>query len=46
MENMTKKKVLCLGIDPKLVDINLATTTGLDANRVKAAAIEANKKLT
>jgi len=28
MENMTKKKVLCLGIEPKLVDINLATTTG------------------
>jgi hypothetical protein len=46
MENMAKKKVLFLGIDPKLIDVNLATTTGWDANRVKAVAEEANNKLT
>jgi hypothetical protein len=46
MENMAKKKVLFLGIDPKLIDVNLATTTGWDANRVKAVAEEANSKLT
>ena len=40
------KKVLFLGIDPKLIDVNLATTTGWDANRVKAVAQEANNKLT
>jgi hypothetical protein len=45
MENMAKKKVLFLGIDPKLIDVNLATTTGWDANRVKAVAQEANNKL-
>jgi hypothetical protein len=41
-----KKKVLFLGIDPKLIDVNLATTTGWDANRVKEVAQEANNKLT
>jgi hypothetical protein len=46
MENMAKKKVLFLGIDPKSIDVNLATTTGWDANRVKAVAQEANNKLT
>jgi hypothetical protein len=46
MENMSKKKVLFLGIDPKLIDVNLATTTGWDAIRVKAVAQEANNKLT
>ena len=40
------KKVLFLGIDPKLIDVNLATTTGWDANQVKAVAQEANNKLT
>jgi hypothetical protein len=40
-----KKKVLFLGIDPKLIDVNFATTTGWDANRVKAVAQEANNKL-
>ena len=40
------KKVLFLGIDPKLIDVNLATTTGWDANRVKAVAQEAHNKLT
>ena len=43
---MAKKKVLCLGIDPKLIDFNLATTTGWDAKRVKAVAQDANKRLT
>jgi hypothetical protein len=43
---MAKKKVLFLGIDPKLIDTNLASTTGWDANRVKAVAQEANKRLT
>jgi hypothetical protein len=28
MENIAKKKVLSIGIDPKLIDFNLATTTG------------------
>jgi hypothetical protein len=46
MENMAKRKVLLLGIDPKLIDGNLATTTGWDAIRVKAIAQEANNKLT
>jgi hypothetical protein len=46
MENMTKKKVLLLGIDPKFIDVNLATSTGWDANRVKAVAQEENNKLT
>jgi hypothetical protein len=46
MENMAMKKSLFLGIDPKLIDVNLATTTGWDANRVKAVAQEANNKLT
>ena len=44
--NMAKRKVLVLGIDPKLIDVDLATTTGWDAHRVKAAAQEANNKLT
>jgi hypothetical protein len=42
---MAKKKVLFLGIDPKLIDLNLATTTGWDANWVKAVAQDANKRL-
>ena len=44
--NMAKKKVLFLGIDPNLIDFNLATTTGWDANRMKAVAEDANKRLT
>jgi hypothetical protein len=43
---MAKKKVLLIGIDPKLIDFSLATTTGWDANRVKAIAQDANKRLT
>jgi hypothetical protein len=39
------KKVLFLGIDLKFIDVNLATSTGWDANRVKAIAQEANNKL-
>jgi hypothetical protein len=46
MENMAKKKVLLLGIDPKFIGVNLATSTGWDANRVKAVAQEENNKLT
>jgi len=42
---MTKKKVLLLGIDPNLIDHNLFPP-GWDANRVKAAAEDANKRLT
>jgi hypothetical protein len=42
---MAKKKVLLIGIDPKLIDPNLSTTTGWDANRVWAAAQDANKRL-
>jgi hypothetical protein len=44
-ENMTKKKVLLIGINPKLIDPNLSTTTGWDANRVRAAAQDTNKRL-
>jgi hypothetical protein len=46
MENIAKKKVLLLGIDPKFIDVNLATSTGWDANRVKAVAQEESNKLT
>ena len=42
---MAKKKVLLIGIDPKLIDPNLSTATGWDANRVLAAAQDANKRL-
>jgi hypothetical protein len=42
---MAKKKVLLIGIDPKLIDPNLSTATGWDANRVRAAAQHANKRL-
>jgi hypothetical protein len=42
---MAKKKVLFLGIDPKLIDVKLATTTGWDVNRVKVVAQDANKRL-
>jgi hypothetical protein len=43
--NMAKKKVLIIGINPKFIDVNLASTSGWDANRVKSAAQEANNKL-
>jgi hypothetical protein len=39
-----KKKVLLIGIDPKLIDSSLATT-GWDTNRVRAAAQDINKRL-
>src|ERR671914_472496 len=44
---MTKKKILLIGIDPELIDFSIYTTTaaGWDANRVKAAAQDANKRL-
>jgi hypothetical protein len=42
---MAKKKVFLIGIDPKLIDPNLSTATGWDANRVRAAAQYANKRL-
>ena len=45
MEDMGTKKVLIIGIDPKLIDVNLATSSGWDANRVKAVAQEAKNKL-
>ena len=40
-----KKKVLLIGVDPKLIDSSLATTTGWDTNRVRAAAQDINKRL-
>jgi hypothetical protein len=45
--NMTKKKILLIGIDPKLIDSSLATTTGWHTKRVQAAAAaqELNKRL-
>lgn len=42
---MAKKKVLLIGIDPKLIYPNLSTATGWDANQVRAAAQDANKRL-
>ena len=43
---MTKKKVLLIGIDPKLIDFSKSsTTTGWDANRVQATGQDANKRL-
>ena len=42
---MAKKKVLMIGIDSKLIEPNLSTATGWDANRVRAAAQDANKRL-
>jgi hypothetical protein len=44
---MTKKKLLMIGIDPKLIDFSIYSTiaTGWDANRVRAAAQDANKRL-
>jgi protein-L-isoaspartate O-methyltransferase len=40
-----KKKVLLIGIDPKLIDFSKSTTTGWDANRVQTAGQDANKRL-
>jgi hypothetical protein len=43
---MTKKKVLMIGIDPKLIDFSKITTaTGWDAKRIQAAGQDANKRL-
>lgn len=42
---MAKIKVFLIGIDPKLIDPNLSTATEWDANRVRAAAQDANKRL-
>jgi hypothetical protein len=42
---MAKKKVLLIGIDPKLIDFNLSTATGWDANGIQAAAQDASKRL-
>lgn len=39
------KKVLMIGIDPKLIDPSLFTNTGWDAKRVQTAAQDANKRL-
>jgi hypothetical protein len=50
---MIKKKVLLIGIDPKLIDFSKVTTAnitintaGWDANRVRAAGQDAGKRLT
>ena len=42
---MAKKKVLLIGIDPKLIDFNLSTATGWDANGILVAAQDASKRL-
>jgi hypothetical protein len=42
---MKKKKVLLIGIDPKLIDFSKSPSTGWDANRVLAAAQDASKRL-
>jgi hypothetical protein len=39
------KKVLLIGIDPKLIDPSLFNNTGWDAKRVQAAAQDTNKRL-
>jgi hypothetical protein len=39
------KKVLMIGIDPKLIDPSIFANTGWDANRVRAAGQDANKRL-
>ncbi|AIF84252.1 hypothetical protein NTE_02198 [Candidatus Nitrososphaera evergladensis SR1] len=41
---MTRKKVLLIGIDPKLVDFS-KSTTGWDAKKVQAAGQDADKRL-
>jgi hypothetical protein len=38
---MAKKKVLLIGIDPKLIDFSKTTFTEWDANRVLVAAQDA-----
>jgi hypothetical protein len=43
---MAKKKVLLTGINPKLINSNLANTTGWDASRIQAAVQDAIKGLT
>jgi hypothetical protein len=41
-----KKKVLMIGIDPKLIDFSKITAaTGWDAKRIQAAGQDANKRL-
>jgi hypothetical protein len=42
---MAKKKVLLIGIDPKLIDFSKTTFTEWDANRILAAAQDASKRL-
>src|ERR687897_3509776 len=42
---INKKKVVLIGIDPKLIDSSMFTNTGWDANRVRAAGQDANKRL-
>jgi hypothetical protein len=43
---MSKKKILMIGIDPKLIDFSKITAAaGWDANRVLAAGQDANKRL-
>jgi hypothetical protein len=42
---MAEKKVLLIGIDPKLIDFSKTTFTEWDANRVQAAAQDASKRL-
>ena len=42
---MAKKKVLLIGIDPKLIDSSMLAATGWDTNRVQAAAEDVIKRL-
>jgi hypothetical protein len=42
---MAKKKVLLIGIDPKLIDFSKTTFTEWDANRILVAAQDASKRL-
>jgi hypothetical protein len=42
---MTKKKVLNIGIDPKLIDSSMFATTGWDADRTRSAAQDAHNRL-
>jgi hypothetical protein len=42
---MAKKKVLLLGIDSKLIDPNLSTATGWDANRVRGSSTRCKQEI-
>ncbi len=42
---MAKKKVLLIGIDPKLIEPDIFTATGWDANRVRADSTRCKQEI-